>query len=82
MLASSVHEIRRFQQASYCFQTVPEIQEYLATQLQSAPDVHDMYERSCVLEPRGRGEHRHRDSYTPTGGMTTSMVIACMILDD
>ncbi|KAJ6091797.1 hypothetical protein N7467_003766 [Penicillium canescens] len=82
MLASSVHEIRRFQQALYCLQMVPEIQEYFVTQLQSAPDVHDMYERSCVLEPRGRGEHRHRDSYTATGGMTTSMVIACMILDD
>ncbi|KAJ5767147.1 uncharacterized protein N7511_004763 [Penicillium nucicola] len=82
MLASSVHDIRRFQQTSYCLQIVPEIQEYLVTQLQSAPDVHDMYERSCMLEPRGRGEHRHRDSYTPTGGMTTSMVIACMILDD
>ncbi|OQD89903.1 hypothetical protein PENANT_c002G07382 [Penicillium antarcticum] len=82
MLASCVHEIQRFQQASYCLQIVPEIQDYLVTQLQSAPDVHDMYERSCVLEPLGRGEHRHRDSYTPTGGMTTSMVIACMILDD
>ncbi|OGE56594.1 hypothetical protein PENARI_c003G11399 [Penicillium arizonense] len=42
MLASSVHEIRRFQQAPYCLQMVPEIQEYLVTQLQSAPDVHDI----------------------------------------
>ncbi|KAL4965718.1 Ras-GEF domain-containing protein [Aspergillus stella-maris] len=83
MLASTIHEVQRFKQASYSLLPVPELQEYLATQLQSAGDVYEMWQRSCELEPRGRGdESRLRDTYTATGGMTTSMVVACMVLDD
>ena len=83
MLASTIHEVQRFKQASYSLIPVPELQEYLATQLQSAGDVCEMWQRSCELEPRGRGdESRSRDTYTATGGMTTSMVVACMVLDD
>lgn len=82
MLAASVHEIQRFQEAQYCLHPVPELQEYLASKLQSATGLDEMWDRSCELEPRGRGETRPKYSYTPTGGMTTSMVIACMVLDD
>lgn len=83
MLAATIHEVQRFQQATYCLQPVPELQEYLAAQLQCAGDVHELWERSCQLDPRGRGDGgRSRDTYTATGGMTTSMVVACMILDD
>ncbi|KAJ5929609.1 hypothetical protein N7454_006559 [Penicillium verhagenii] len=82
MLAASVHEIQRFKEAPYCLQPVPELQEYLASQLQSATGLDEMWDRSCELEPKGRGETRPRDFYTPTGGMTTSMVVACMVLDD
>ncbi|OQE36019.1 hypothetical protein PENCOP_c012G04499 [Penicillium coprophilum] len=83
MLASTIHEIQRLKEAPYSLQPVPELQDYLATQLQSAVDVHEMWGRSCELEPRGRGlGDRPRDLYTPTGGMLTSMVVACMVLDD
>ncbi|KAJ5622155.1 hypothetical protein N7528_005387 [Penicillium herquei] len=82
MLAASVHELQRFKEAPYSLFPVPELQEYLASQLQSAVGLDEMWDRSCELEPRGRGEMRPRDFYTPTGGMTTSMVIACMVLDD
>lgn len=83
MLASTVHEIQRSKDAPYCLQPVSELQEFLATQLQSAVDSHEMWERSCQLEPRGRDlGNRSRDIYTPTGGMSASMVIACMVLDD
>ncbi|KAL2838041.1 ras guanine nucleotide exchange factor domain-containing protein [Aspergillus pseudoustus] len=85
MLASTAHELQGFQQASYNLTPVPELQEYLATQLQAAAagDAHEMWERSCQLEPRGRGDqNKSRDTYTATGGMTTSMVVACMVLDD
>lgn len=83
MLASAIHEVQRFQQVPYCLQPVPEIQEYLSAQFRSTGDVHELWERSCQLDPRGRGDgSRSRDTYTATGGMTTSMVVACMILDD
>ncbi|KAL4928085.1 Ras-GEF domain-containing protein [Aspergillus undulatus] len=83
MLATTIHEAQRFQQASYSLYPVPELQEYLATQLQLAGDVYELWQRSCELEPRGRGdENRSRDTYTATGGMTTAMVVACMVLDD
>ncbi|KAJ5167169.1 uncharacterized protein N7482_005950 [Penicillium canariense] len=84
MLASTVHEMQRLKEAPYNLKPVPELQEYLATQLQSAVDVHDMWDRSRELEPRGRGDaNRSRDSqYIATGGMSASMVVACMVLDD
>ncbi|KAJ5502076.1 hypothetical protein N7463_004950 [Penicillium fimorum] len=83
MLASTIHEIERLREAPYSLQPVPELQEYLATQLQSAVDLHEMWDKSCELEPRGRGlGDRPRDLYTPTGGMLASMVVACMVLDD
>ncbi|KAJ5698426.1 hypothetical protein N7462_000431 [Penicillium macrosclerotiorum] len=82
LLASTIQEFQRFREASYSLQPVPELQEFLATQLQSASELHDMWDRSCELESRGREDNRRRDLYTPTGGMTTAMVIACMVLDD
>ncbi|KAL2821836.1 ras guanine nucleotide exchange factor domain-containing protein [Aspergillus cavernicola] len=83
MLSSTIHGAHRFQEAPYSLRPVPELQEYLATQLQSAGDLHELWERSCQLEPKGRGDgNRERDMYTATGGMMTSMVVACMILDD
>ncbi|CAI7629879.1 unnamed protein product [Penicillium viridicatum] len=83
MLASTIHAIQRLKEAPYALRPVPELQEYLATQLQSAIDLHDMWDKSCELEPRGRDlGNRPRDLYTPTGGMFASMVVACMVLDD
>jgi hypothetical protein len=52
MLASTVREIQRFQ-ASYFLQPVPELQKFLATQLQSAVELQEMCDRSCELETRG-----------------------------
>ncbi|KAJ5108884.1 hypothetical protein N7456_005559 [Penicillium angulare] len=82
MLATTIHEVHRFREAPYPLMPVPELQEYLASQLQSATGLDELWDRSCELEPRGRGELKPRDFYTPTGGMTTSMVVACMVLDD
>ncbi|KAJ5273536.1 hypothetical protein N7478_008661 [Penicillium angulare] len=82
MLSTTIHEVHRFREAPYSLYPVPELQEYLASQLQSATGLDELWDRSCELEPRGRGELKPRDFYTPTGGMTTSMVVACMVLDD
>ncbi|KAJ5984678.1 hypothetical protein N7481_006777 [Penicillium waksmanii] len=82
MLASTIQDVQRFKEAPYCLQPVPELQEYLATELQSAVELHELWPRSCELEPRSRGdESRLRDRYTATGGNTTSMVVACMVMD-
>ncbi|KAL5049249.1 hypothetical protein BDW71DRAFT_166890 [Aspergillus fruticulosus] len=82
MLASTIHTVQRFQEAMYCLQPVPELQEYLATELQRSVDSERMWDRSCELEPRGRWDrNRERDTYTATGGMTTAMVVACMVFD-
>ncbi|KAJ6123710.1 Guanine-nucleotide dissociation stimulator CDC25 [Penicillium samsonianum] len=83
MLASTINEVQRLKECPYNLRPVPELQEYLATQLQSAVDLHDMWDKSCELEPRGRDlGNRPRDLYIPTGGMFASMVVACMVLDD
>ncbi|OJJ42664.1 hypothetical protein ASPZODRAFT_124995 [Penicilliopsis zonata CBS 506.65] len=83
LLAATLHDIQRLKETPYCLQPVPELQDYLAGQLQCAVDLHDLWDRSCELERQGRGdENRPRGVYTPTGGMTASMVVACMILDD
>ncbi|KAJ5963407.1 Guanine-nucleotide dissociation stimulator CDC25 [Penicillium vulpinum] len=83
MLASTIHEIQRLKEAPYSLQPVPALQEYLTIQLRSAVDLHEMWDKSCELEPRGRSlGNRPRDLYTPTGGMLASMVVACMVLDD
>ncbi|KAL4907938.1 hypothetical protein BDW74DRAFT_148268, partial [Aspergillus multicolor] len=82
MLASMIHTVQRFQEAGYCLQPVPELQEYLATELQQSTDLQKMWDKSCELEPRGRWDkNRERDTYTATGGMTTAMVVACMVFD-
>ncbi|CAG7963862.1 unnamed protein product [Penicillium nalgiovense] len=81
MLASTIHEIQRLKEAPYSLRPIPELQEYLVTQLQSAVELHDMWDKSCELETRGRDlGNRPRDLYTPTGGMFASMVVACMVL--
>jgi hypothetical protein len=83
MLASTIHDIQRLKEAPYSLRPVPELQEYLVTQLQSAVDLHDMWDKSCELEARGRDlGNRPRDLYIPTGGMFASMIVACMVLDD
>lgn len=83
MLATTVQDVQRWKEAPYCLQPVPELQEYFTKQLHSAVELHEMWDKSCELEPKGRGlGNRPRDLYTPTGGMSASMVVACMVLDD
>lgn len=83
LLASTIHEIQRFKEASYALHPVPALQEYLSSQIQSASDLYDMWDRSRSLEPRGRGdENAHRLSYTSTGSHMSAMVIASLAIDE
>lgn len=82
MLATTILEIKRFKEVPYALQLISAFQEYLSTQLQSARDLHDLWEKSRSLEPRGRGdENARRLSYTSTGSHMSAMVIASLAID-
>lgn len=42
----------------YPLQAVPELQEYILSNMQAAGDVHEMYERSLQVEPREREDEK------------------------
>ena len=47
-----IREIQRYQNEPYALQPVPELQEYIAENMATAGDVHEMYDRSLAVEPR------------------------------
>ena len=50
--AEIIRDIQQCQNEPYPLQPVPELQDYILTNMQSAGDVHEMYERSLAVEPR------------------------------
>jgi son of sevenless len=42
----------------YPLQPVPELQEYILSNMQAAGDVHEMYEKSLAVEPREREDEK------------------------
>lgn len=56
--AEVIRDIQQYQNIPYLLQPVPELQDYLLSNLQAAGDVHDMYERSLELEPREREDEK------------------------
>jgi len=57
----------------YPLQPVPELQEYILSNMQAAGDVHEMYEKSLQVEPREREDEKivryvRLDSVSPYGG--------------
>ena len=56
--AEVIREIQTYQNVSYPFKAVPELQDYILTMIQSAGDVHEMYERSLQVEPREREDEK------------------------
>jgi son of sevenless-like protein len=42
----------------YPLQPVPDLQDYILTNMQSAGDVHEMYEMSLSVEPREREDEK------------------------
>ncbi|KAJ5159688.1 uncharacterized protein N7482_006692 [Penicillium canariense] len=67
--AEVIRDIQQYQNVPYLLQPVPELQDYILSNLQAAGDVHDMYDRSLEIEPRERedekiaryAEHASRD---------------------
>ncbi|KAF2198072.1 ras GEF [Delitschia confertaspora ATCC 74209] len=56
--AEIIRDIQQFQNVPYPLQPVPELQDYILTNMQSAKDVNDMYETSLQVEPREREDEK------------------------
>lgn len=81
-LGDVLQDIQQFQSSPYLLQPVPELQDYIVKNLESAQDLNEMYERSMQLEPRQRGEE-HLPGHVPyaaSGSHMSSVVIASMAM--
>jgi len=56
--ANIIREIQQYQSVPYPLQPVPELQDYIITNMQSARDVNEMYSLSLTLEPREREDEK------------------------
>jgi son of sevenless-like protein len=56
--ADVISEIQQYQNVGYALQLVPELQNYIISNLQAAGDVHEMYDKSLQIEPREREEEK------------------------
>ena len=56
--AEVIRDIQQYQNVPYGLEPVPALQEYILRNMQSAGDVHEMYERSLAVEPREREDEK------------------------
>ncbi len=56
--AEVIREIQTYQNVSYPFKAVPELQDWIVSMMQNAGDVHEMYDRSLQVEPREREDEK------------------------
>ncbi|KAF2126579.1 ras GEF [Dothidotthia symphoricarpi CBS 119687] len=56
--AEVIRDIQQYQNVPYPLQPVPELQVYILSNMQSAGDVHEMYEMSLTIEPREREDEK------------------------
>jgi son of sevenless-like protein len=56
--AEVIRDIQQYQAVGYSLQTVPELQDYILSNMQAAGDVHEMYDKSLQVEPREREDER------------------------
>ncbi|RFU31780.1 hypothetical protein B7463_g4574, partial [Scytalidium lignicola] len=56
--AEVIRDIQQYQNVPYPLQPVPELQEYILSNMQAAGDVHEMYEKSLSVEPREREDEK------------------------
>lgn len=56
--AEVIRDIQQYQNVPYPLQPVPELQEYILSNMQAAGDVHEMYEKSLAVEPREREDEK------------------------
>lgn len=56
--AEVIRDIQQYQNVAYPLQPVPELQEYILSNMQAAGDVHEMYQKSLDVEPREREDEK------------------------
>ncbi|KAI1082217.1 ras GEF [Whalleya microplaca] len=56
--AEVIRDIQQYQNAPYSLQAVPELQDYILSNMQAAGDVHEMYDKSLNVEPREREDEK------------------------
>ncbi|KAL1969724.1 hypothetical protein VTN77DRAFT_8277 [Rasamsonia byssochlamydoides] len=56
--AEVIRDIQQYQNVPYQLQPVPELQDYILSNMQAAGDVHEMYDRSLEVEPRERDDEK------------------------
>ncbi|EEP79958.1 conserved hypothetical protein [Uncinocarpus reesii 1704] len=56
--AEVIRDIQQYQNTPYQLQPVPELQDYVLSNMQAAGDVHEMYDRSLEVEPREREDEK------------------------
>ncbi|ATY58790.1 Ras guanine nucleotide exchange factor [Cordyceps militaris] len=56
--AEVIRDIQQYQNVGYSLQPVPELQDYIISNMQAAGDVHEMYDKSLQIEPREREEEK------------------------
>lgn len=53
-----IRDIQQYQAVGYSLQPVPELQDYIISNMQAAGDVHEMYDKSLQVEPREREDEK------------------------
>ncbi|KAI1144580.1 ras GEF [Hypoxylon sp. FL0543] len=56
--AEVIRDIQQYQNSPYSLQPVPELQDYILSNMQAAGDVHEMYDKSLIVEPREREDEK------------------------
>ncbi|KAJ5894597.1 hypothetical protein N7495_006288 [Penicillium taxi] len=77
--AEVIRDIQQYQNVPYLLQPVPELQDYILSNLQAAGDVHDMYDRSLEIEPREREDEKITRYEAANKESKTSMYFASTV---
>ncbi|GAB0136318.1 hypothetical protein EsDP_00004623 [Epichloe bromicola] len=56
--AEVIRDIQQYQNVGYSLQPVPELQDYILSNMHAAGDVHEMYDKSLLVEPREREDEK------------------------
>ena len=56
--ADVIEDIQQYQNVPYVLKSVPDLQDYILSNMQAAGDVHEMYDKSLQVEPREREDEK------------------------
>jgi son of sevenless-like protein len=56
--AEVIRDIQQYQNVPYSLNPVPDLQEWILEHMRAAGDVHEMYDKSLLVEPREREEEK------------------------